>query len=202
MQNRWDENLAAYVKASFLAVTLGAFGLQAFGFINKITTAILLWSGARQVMGAELSVGQLVAFNMLAGQVNQPIIRIAQLWQDFQQFRISINRLGDILNTKTERQTSATPQGLPPIKGKIELQNVTFRYRTDEPEILKNVSLTINAGAAVGIVGRSGSGKSAITKLVQRLHLPNSGRVLIDGMDMNILDPAYHAPPNRGGVAR
>ena len=191
MQNRWDENLAAYVKSSFRTVTLGAFGSQAVSLINKITTAIVLWYGARLVMGAELTVGQLVAFNMLAGQVSQPIIRIAQLWQDFQQFRISINRLGDILNTKTERQTSATPQGLPPIKGKIELQNVTFRYRTDEPEILKNVSLTINAGETVGIVGRSGSGKSTITKLVQRLHLPDSGRVLIDGMDMNILDPAW-----------
>lgn len=191
MQNRWDENLAAYVKSSFRTITLGAFGSQAVTFINKITAAIVLWYGARLVMGAELTVGQLVAFNMLSGQVSQPVIRIAQLWQDFQQFRISIQRLGDILNTKTERQTSATPQGLPPIKGKIELQNVTFRYRTDEPEILKGVSLTINAGETVGIVGRSGSGKSTITKLIQRLHLPDSGRVLIDGMDMNILDPAW-----------
>jgi len=191
MQNRWDENLAAYVKSSFRTVTLGAFGSQTVMFINKITTALVLWYGARLVMGAELTVGQLVAFNMLAGQVSQPIIRIAQLWQDFQQFRISINRLGDILNTKTERLTAATPQGLPPIKGKIELQNVTFRYRTDEPEILKNVNLTINAGETVGIVGRSGSGKSTITKLIQRLHIPEHGRVLIDGMDMNILDPAW-----------
>ena len=191
MQNRWDENLAAYVKSSFRTVTLGAFGSQTVMFINKITTALVLWYGARLVMGAELTVGQLVAFNMLAGQVSQPIIRIAQLWQDFQQFRISINRLGDILNTKTERLTASTPQGLPPIKGKIELQNVTFRYRTDEPEILKNVNLTINAGETVGIVGRSGSGKSTITKLIQRLHIPEHGRVLIDGMDMNILDPAW-----------
>lgn len=191
MQNRWDENLAAYVKASFRTVTLGAFGSQAVTFINKITTAIVLWYGARLVMGADLTVGQLVAFNMLAGQVSQPIIRIAQLWQDFQQFRISINRLGDILNTKTERLTSSTPQGLPPIKGDIEFQNVTFRYRPDEPEILKNINLKIKAGETVGIVGRSGSGKSTITKLIQRLHIPEHGRILIDGMDMTILDPAW-----------
>lgn len=191
MQNRWDENLAAYVKASFRTVTLGAFGSQTVMFINKITTALVLWYGARLVMGAELTVGQLVAFNMLAGQVSQPVIRIAQLWQDFQQFRISIRRLGDILNTKTEKLTASTPQGLPPIKGKIEFQNVTFRYRTDEPEILKSVDLVISAGETIGIVGRSGSGKSTITKLIQRLHIPEQGRVLIDGMDMNIIDPAW-----------
>lgn len=191
MQNRWDENLAAYVKSSFRTVTLGAFGSQTVMLINKVTTALVLWYGARLVMGAELTVGQLVAFNMLAGQVSQPIIRIAQLWQDFQQFRISINRLGDILNTKTERLTASTPQGLPPIKGQIELQNVTFRYRSDEPEILKNVNLKINAGETIGIVGRSGSGKSTITKLIQRMHIPEHGRVLIDGMDMNIIDPTW-----------
>lgn len=191
MQNRWDENLAAYVKSSFRTVTLGAFGSQAVIFINKITMALVLWYGAKLVMNAQLTVGQLVAFNMLAGQVSQPIIRIAQLWQEFQQFRISIDRLGDILNTKTERITASTPEGLPPVQGKIELQNVTFRYRPDEPEILKNVDLTINAGETIGIVGRSGSGKSTITKLIQRLHLPERGRVLVDGMDMNILDPAW-----------
>ena len=191
MQNRWDENLAAYVKSSFRTVTLGAFGSQTVIFINKVTMALVLWYGAKLVMSSELTVGQLVAFNMLAGQVSQPIIRIAQLWQEFQQFRISIDRLGDILNTKTERITASTPEGLPPVNGKIELQNVTFRYRPDEPEILKNVNLTIKAGETIGIVGRSGSGKSTITKLIQRLHLPERGRVLVDGMDMNILDPAW-----------
>lgn len=190
MHNRWDENLAAYVKASFRTVTLGAFGSQFVQMVNKLVMGLILWVGAKAVMAGELTVGQLVAFNMLAGQVNQPIIRLAQLWQDFQQFRISIQRLGDILNTKTELSNSA-PENLPPLKGRIELHNVTFRYRPDEAEILKNLSLKIEAGQTIGLVGRSGSGKSTITKLVQRLHAPESGRVLLDGIEIGMLNPAW-----------
>jgi subfamily B ATP-binding cassette protein HlyB/CyaB len=191
MRNRWDENLAAYVKASFRTIILGAFGSQTVMLINKITMAIILWVGASQVMAHELTVGQLVAFNMLAGQVSQPIIRLAQLWQEFQQFRISIQRLGDILNTQTEVTTASAPENLPPIQGNIELQDVTFRYRVNEAEILRHVSLKITQGQTVGIVGRSGSGKSTITKLVQRLHVPEQGRVLIDGIDISLMDPAW-----------
>lgn len=191
MRNRWDENLAAYVKASFRTITLGSAGSQIVMLINKLTMALILWTGAKLVMSGQLTVGQLVAFNMLAGQVSQPIIRIAQLWQDFQQFRISIQRLGDILNAKTESLNRATPEDLPPIKGDISLEGVTFRYRPGEPEVLRDVSLHINTGQTIGIVGRSGSGKSTITKLIQRLHVPEHGRVLIDGIDIGLLDPAW-----------
>ncbi|WP_350335258.1 type I secretion system permease/ATPase [Coralliovum pocilloporae] len=190
MHRRWDENLAAYVKSSFKTITLGAAGSQAVQTINKITMALVLWIGAKAVINGELTVGQLVAFNMLAGHISQPVIRLAQLWQDFQQFRISIERLGDILNTRTEATTSSTPDNLPRLKGRIELKNVTFRYRPGEPEILRDVSLTIESGETIGIVGRSGSGKSTITKLVQRLYVPEHGRVLIDGTDISLLDPA------------
>ena len=191
MRARWDENLAAFVKSSFRTIILGAAGSQIVMLINKVTMALLLFFGAKLVMAGELTVGQLVAFNMLAGQVSQPIIRIAQLWQDFQQFRISIQRLGDILNTKTENITSSTPENLPPIKGGVSLEGVTFRYRPGDPEVLRNVSLDINAGQKIGIVGRSGSGKSTITKLIQRLHVPEHGRVLIDGIDIGLLAPAW-----------
>jgi len=190
MHNRWDENLAAYVKSSFRTISLGAFGSQAVQLINKLVMGIVLWVGAKAVMSGELTVGQLVAFNMLAGQVSQPVIRLAQLWQDFQQFRISIQRLGDILNTKTEVSTSA-PENLPPVQGKVELKNVTFRYRPNEPEILHNVSIEMPAGQTIGVVGRSGSGKSTITKLIQRLYVPETGRVLIDGIDLGLMDPAW-----------
>lgn len=190
MHNRWDENLAAYVKASFRTITLGAFGSQFVQLINKLVMGLILWLGAKAVMAGELTVGQLVAFNMLAGQVNQPILRLAQLWQDFQQFRISIQRLGDILNTKTELTNSA-PENLPPLKGGIEFKNVTFRYRPDEAEILKNLSLKIEPGQTIGLVGRSGSGKSTITKLIQRLHMPESGRVLLDGIEIGMLNPSW-----------
>ena len=191
MRARWDENLAAYVKASFRTITLGATGSQLVMLVNKITTALVLYFGAKLAITGQLTVGQLVAFNMLAGQVSQPIIRIAQLWQDFQQFRISIERLGDILNTKTESKDNSVPESLPPLKGAVELKNVTFRYRPGEAEILRDLSLKIEPGTTVGIVGRSGSGKSTITKLIQRLHVPENGRVLLDGMDSRLLDPAW-----------
>lgn len=191
MQNRWDENLAAYVQASFRTITLSTAGSQAVQLISKITMALILWYGAKLVMTGELTVGQLVAFNMLAGQVGQPIIRIAQLWQDFQQFRISIQRLGDILNTKTETSATSAPESLPAIMGDIQFHEVTFRYPGSGTEVLKNATLHIKAGQMIGIVGRSGSGKSTITKLIQRLHLPESGRVLIDGIDTGLLDPAW-----------
>lgn len=191
MRNRWDDNLAAFVRASFRTITLGAFGSQVVVMINKITMALILWFGAKLAISGEITVGQLVAFNMLAGQVSQPIIRIAQLWQDFQQFRISIQRLGDVLNSKTEILQHSTPENLPPLKGKIDFEGVTFRYRPGEPEVIRQVSLNIHAGQTIGIVGRSGSGKSTITKLIQRLHVPEQGRVLIDGIDISLLDPAW-----------
>lgn len=107
MRQRWEESLAAYIKASFRTISLGTFGSQSVMLVNKIVTAAILWFGARAAIAGDLTVGELVAFNMLAGQVHGPILRLAQLWQDFQQFRISIDRLGDILNTRTESTVTA-----------------------------------------------------------------------------------------------
>lgn len=191
MRNRWDDNLAAYVKSSFRAITLGTTGSQLVLLVNKLTTVLILWFGARLAISGELTVGQLVAFNMLAGQVSQPIIRMAQLWQDFQQFRISIARLGDILNAETEDKDTSSPESLPPLKGAIEFKNLTFRYKQGDAEVLKDLSLKIEPGTTIGLVGRSGSGKSTITKLIQRMYLPEQGRVLLDGMDTRLLNPAW-----------
>jgi subfamily B ATP-binding cassette protein HlyB/CyaB len=138
-----------------------------------------------------MTVGQLVAFNMLAGRVTGPILRLAQLWNDFQQARISIDRLGDILNSPTEPTYNPNRSTLNDIKGDIKFDLVTFRYRPDGPEILRRVDLSINAGEVVGIVGPSGSGKSTLTKLVQRMYVPESGRVLIDGIDLSMVDTAW-----------
>jgi subfamily B ATP-binding cassette protein HlyB/CyaB len=134
-----------------------------------------------------MTVGGLIAFNMLASRVAQPIMRIAQLWTDFQQTGISMQRLGDILNAPTEAANS-NRSPLPRLEGRIELDNVTFRYRPDMPEVLHRVSLVIQPGEVIGIVGRSGSGKSTLTKLIQRLYVPEHGRVLVDGMDLAMVD--------------
>jgi subfamily B ATP-binding cassette protein HlyB/CyaB len=190
-QRRWEEQLAAYVSASFKAATLGNVASQIASFINKLTILLILWFGARLVIAGELSVGQLVAFNMLAARVSGPILRLAQLWQDFQQAGISIQRLGDILNAQPEPACSPGRTALPEVKGRITFENVTFRYRPDGPEILKNLSLHIPVGEVLGVVGRSGSGKSTLAKLIQRLYVPQSGRVLVDGVDLAMIDTVW-----------
>jgi subfamily B ATP-binding cassette protein HlyB/CyaB len=190
MQRRWEEQLAGYVRASFRTQTLGNIGTQVVQFVNKATMVLTLYFGAKAVIAGDMTVGELVAFNMLAQRVAQPVLRIAQLWQDFQQTRISVARLGDILNTPRElAQRSAA--SLPRMKGAIRFEHVTFRYLLDGPAVLSDISLDIPAGQMVGIVGPSGSGKSTLAKLVQRLYTPESGRVLIDGIDLTMVDTAW-----------
>lgn len=189
MTRRWDNQLAAYVAAGFRVTRLANIGQNGVQLIQKLVTVATLWLGARLVIAGELSVGQLIAFNMLAGQVAAPVVRLAQLWQDFQQIGISVERLGDILNTRSELPASRA--ALPAIQGRIQFDQVVFRYRPDGPEILRGLSLDIRAGEVIGIVGRSGSGKSTLTKLVQRLYVPESGRVLVDGNDLALADPAW-----------
>lgn len=186
---QWDKQLAAYVYSSFRVTRLATIGQQGVQLIQKLVSVMTLWLGAQLVIQGEMTIGQLIAFNMLAGQVSAPIVRLAQLWQDFQQVGISVARLGDILNTPTE--TPQSKLALPPIKGQITFENIVFRYRPDGPEILKNTNLHIQAGEIIGIVGRSGSGKSTLTKLVQSLYVPERGRVLIDGNDLSLADPAW-----------
>lgn len=190
LQRRWEEGLAGYVTAAFGVIGVSTFAQQAVQAVSRIVTVGILFFGARSVITGELTIGELVAFNMIAGQVAQPVLRLAQLWQDFQQTRVSIDRLGDILNTPTEPVASAT-SSLPPIRGAIRFEAVSFRYRLDASAILSDVSIDIAAGEIVGIVGASGSGKSTIIKLVQRLFVPERGRVLIDGTDLALADPAW-----------
>jgi len=191
MQRRWEEQLAGYVRASFSVLSLGNWASQSVQLVSKLVTALTLYFGAYLVIDGKLSVGELVAFNMLAGRVAQPVLRLAQLWQDFQQARISIARLGDILNTPPEPAYAPGRTALPAIRGGISFEHVNFRYRLDGPEVLHDISLEIPEGQMVGIVGPSGSGKSTLTKLVQRLYVPDSGRVLVDGSDLALVDVAW-----------
>ena len=187
MARRWENQLAAYVSAGFRTATLGTLAHEGVSLIGKGVTVATMWLGARLVIDGELSVGQLIAFNMLAGRVATPVMRLAQLWTDFQQTGISVQRLGDILNTRTEVAANHRST-LPPLTGRIELDQVVFRYRPDSPEILRGIQLTIEAGEVIGLVGRSGSGKSTLAKLIQRLYVPERGRVLIDGVDLALAD--------------
>jgi ATP-binding cassette, subfamily B, bacterial HlyB/CyaB len=186
---KWDQQLAGYVSASFRTQNLATAAHETVNLVGKLVSAAVLWFGAHAVMQGDLTVGMFVAFTMFANRVAQPIMRIAQMWTDFQQTGISVRRLGDILNTRTETPRQAVAQ-LPPVKGRITLDSVTFRYRPDAPPVLHGLNLDIRAGEVIGIVGRSGSGKSTLTKLVQRLYSPEQGRLLVDGIDIGLIDAA------------
>lgn len=189
LARRWDGQLAGYVSASFRTQTLASYGHEGVNLIGKIVSALTLWYGAKLVIDQQLTVGEFVAFNMFAQRVAQPIMRIAQLWTDFQQTGISMARLGDILDTRTE-VPPATAAQLPRLHGRIQFDAVTFRYRPEATPALHGLSLDVRPGEVIGIVGRSGSGKSTLTKLIQRLYVPEHGRVLIDGIDISLVDAA------------
>ncbi|MGR3482843.1 type I secretion system permease/ATPase [Salipiger marinus] len=190
-QRRWEEQLAGYVGASFRTANLGNIAGQSTQLISKITTALTLYFGALAVVGGAMTVGQLVAFNMLAGRVTGPILRLAQLWNDFQQARLSVQRLGDILNTPTEPQYNPNRATLKRVEGRIRFDQVRFRYRPDLRDVLTGIDLDIAPGQVVGVVGPSGSGKSTLAKLVQRMYVPAAGRVLVDGIDLATVDPGW-----------
>ena len=191
MQRRWEEQLAGYVAASFRVLRLGNTASNSVQFVNKAVLAGILYFGARLVISGELTVGELVAFNMLAGRVSQPVLRLAQIWQDFHQARLSVERLGDILNTAPEPRFNPARAALPAIRGDVTFDHVVFRYRIDGPEILHDVSFSVSAGQVIGIVGPSGSGKSTVAKLIQRLYIPERGRVLVDGVDLAMVDTSW-----------
>lgn len=190
LRNQWEERLAAYVKTSFDAAMLAALGQNATQYISKATTAAVLYFGAVAVMGGELTVGALVAFNMIMGQAISPILRLSQLWQDFQQVRVSVERLGDVLNAAPENRPLAHA-ALPEARGAIRLSNIHFSYRFDQPPVLRDLSLDIPEGQVIGIVGPSGCGKSTVTKLIQRLYKPDRGQIFIDEIDIAQCDTAW-----------
>ena len=191
MQRRWEEQLAGYVAASFRVLRLGNNASNSVQFVNKVVMAGILYFGARRVISGDLTVGELVAFNMLAGRVSQPVLRLAQIWQDFHQARLSVERLGDILNTAPEPKFNPARAALPAIRGDVTFDHVVFRYRIDGPEVLHDVSFSVSAGQVIGIVGPSGSGKSTVAKLIQRLYIPERGRVLVDGVDLAMVDTSW-----------
>jgi ATP-binding cassette, subfamily B, bacterial HlyB/CyaB len=191
MQRRWEEQLAGYVAASFRVLRLGNTASNSVQFVNKVVMAGILYFGAQLVIAGNLTVGELVAFNILAGRVSQPVLRLAQIWQDFHQARLSVARLGDILNAPPEPRFNPARAALPAIRGDVVFEHVIFRYRIDGPQVLHDVSFSVSAGQVIGIVGPSGSGKSTVAKLIQRLYIPESGRVLVDGVDLAMVDTSW-----------
>lgn len=191
MRRKLEDHLSSYVYASFRSQNLNNIANQVAGLINKLMTLGIIWWGAHLVINSQITTGQLIAFNMLAGRVSGPVLKLVQLWQEFQQAGISIARLGDILNTPREPGFNPNRSRLPSLQGAVTIEHLKFRYRIDGPLILHDIDLQVKPGEVIGIVGRSGSGKSTITKLIQRLYAPEAGRVLVDGVDLTVIDTSW-----------
>lgn len=191
IQKKWENLLADYVTAGFRTSLLSGNAGAIARMIQRMADIAILWVGAIMVMTGDMTIGQLVAFRMIAARVNEPIMRLVQLWQEFQQTNIAVQRIGDIFNTKPEIQSESNRIRLPNIQGNIRFQNVTFAYEPQGTNVIQDMSFRIPAHQVVGIVGRSGSGKSTISKLVQRLYFPQSGKIMVDGVDIATVDPVW-----------
>jgi ATP-binding cassette subfamily B protein len=181
----WQERYASYVGTGFKTVITSTIAGSTSNFLNKLSALLVLWVGAYLVLQGELTLGQLIAFRIISGYVTSPILRLAQLWQNFQQTALSLERLADIVDHPQEAEEDRSNIPMPLIKGDVKYENVCFRFKPHGPLQLNNVSLEIPRGTFVAIVGESGAGKSTLTKLLSRLYEPESGRILIDGYDVN-----------------
>lgn len=188
-EEKWGELQADYVKASYRTSMVSSTSGTIASFIQRVFDLLLLFFGAKAVLAGDFTVGQLVAFRMLAGRVSGPVLRLVQLWQDYQQASLSVKRIGDIFNAPEEPASRTNLQTMPKLNGKIVFDKVGFRYRMDAQEVIKSMSFEIEPSTVIGVVGRSGSGKSTISKLIQRLYVPQSGKISIDGMDLSLLNP-------------
>lgn len=188
-RQRWEGLFARFIRTGFKASTTSNISSNIGDFLTNFSTLLILWFGARLVIDHQLTIGQLIAFQMLSGKVTAPLLRLVQLWQNLQQVLLSVDRIGDILNAAPETE-NGTGLVLPPLQGEINFEQVFFRYNVHTEPILKGISFHAKPGQFIGIVGRSGSGKSTLSKLLQRLYQIESGRILIDGFDIKSCDLA------------
>lgn len=189
MQRAWEEQVVTQSEISGRTEQLTNTVSQIAGLVQKITVAATLWIGANMVIQGALTPGQLIAFNMLVGRALAPAMRIAQLFQQIHQTRVSVKRLAEILNAKTEPKASSG--NLPSLQGKVTFDHVSFRYANDGPAAVEDITLEVSPGEVIGIVGSSGSGKTTLMKLLQRLYIPQSGRILVDGINIAQVDPTW-----------
>lgn len=191
-RENWENQLTHHVKNGFSSGHLSNILNQSSMVISKVLTIALLWFGAREVLVGSITVGQLIAFNMLSSRVIAPVLRLSQFWKEFQQTRVAIARIADIFQNRPEPGYDPDRVELPPVEGEVRFEHVSFSYRPDGPEILTDISFSISPGEIVGIVGSTGSGKSTIAKLLQRLYVPTRGRILVDGFDLSTIDGAWY----------
>ena len=190
MQKKWEGYLSSYVQSGFKLTNLSNTLSSLSTLLQKLMTLSILYFGVGLVIEQQLSVGQLIAFQMFANQFSNPILRLVGLWNEFQQTLLSVDRLGDILNSPTENVNKKAIT-LPRVNGDVRFENVSFKYNPNAPQVLNNFTLNVKAGESIGLVGRSGSGKSTLTKLIQRLYIANEGAIFVDGVDIRHMNPSW-----------
>ena len=159
---------------------------QIGGFLNTLSSLLILWFGLNMVLQGEFSLGQLLAFRIFAGYVTAPLLRISNLWQGLQKVNLSMERLSDIVNEETEAGEYDDEQiALPPVIGSVAIEDLNFSFQASSTLQLIDVNLKVEPGEFIGVVGLSGSGKSTLMKLIARLYNPNSGKILIDDTDIS-----------------
>lgn len=185
---KWQDRYQNVVEEGFKAVTVGTVSGQIGAFLNTLSSLLILWVGMIQVIEGNLTLGQLIAFRIIAGYVTGPLLRLSNLYQGFQKVALSFERLGDIINEQPESEQQSGQISLPVVEGDVRYDSVSFRFASTGPLTIDNVSLSINPGSFVGIVGQSGSGKSTLMKLLGRLYEPNGGKIVVDGYDISKVD--------------
>ncbi|MGB3494369.1 MAG: peptidase domain-containing ABC transporter, partial [Elainellaceae cyanobacterium] len=183
---QWQQRYARYVSAGFKTVLTSTTASSASNFLNKLSGLLVLWVGAYLVLQGDLTLGQLIAFRIISGYVTSPLLRLAQLWQNFQETALSIERLSDIVDAAPEASDEDRLNiPMPNVQGGVRYEDVSFRFGNSGSLVLNNVNVEFEPGMFVGIVGQSGSGKSTMTKLLPRLYDLENGRILVDGYDIS-----------------
>ena len=190
MFKKWEDKLGKYLKSSFNLAIIGNFTGSICGFLQKGMTIAILYVGVMLVIENKLTIGQLIAFQMFSGQFSAPMLRLVGLWNEFQQTLLAVDRIGDILNSPVELQ-SKNAVTLSHVNGDIKIEHLSFKYNVEAPYVLNDINLDIKAGEKIGFVGRSGSGKSTIAKLIQRLYYATQGTIYIDGIDIRNINPVW-----------
>ncbi|WP_272573481.1 peptidase domain-containing ABC transporter [Providencia sp. PROV259] len=182
---RWDHQTSDMSQTNFVSGQISSRSEHLVMVIEKVTSAIVLWVGASEVLALQMTIGQFIAFHMMVSHANQPLVKLVKLWGDYIRTNVAIEKLSQIINLPIEQNNK---ENTPSIKGDIDLKDISFRYQPNMPYILKNFNLNIKAGETIGIVGTSGSGKSTLARLLLRLYTPESGAVYVDNMPLSTIN--------------
>ena len=183
---KWQDYYTDYIAEGFDNTLLSTTAGSLNGFLNKLSSLLVIWGGAYMVLDGDLTLGELIAFRIIAGYVTGPLLRMTTVWQSVQETALSLERLSDVIDHPVEAPEDNSKRiNMSSIEGKIEFRDINFRYQPSAPLLLDNLNLILDKGKFVAVVGMSGSGKSTLTKLLTRLYSPEKGMVLIDDIDIS-----------------